>query len=66
MLQSEISDFLTYFFFQVEKFDIMIPSSRLLIRQIYKQTVSVNSSYSVQTVKLPKQHEWNRQGLLEF
>jgi len=38
----------------------MIPSSRLLIRQIYKQTVSVNSSYSVQTVKLPKQHEWNR------
>ena len=60
MLQSEISDILTYFFFQVEKFDIMIPSSRLLLRQIYKQTVSVNSSYSVQTVKLPKQHEWNR------
>ena len=59
MLQSEISDFLTYFF-QVGKIHIMIPSSRLLIRQIYKQTVSVNSSYSVQTVKLPKQHEWNR------
>ena len=38
----------------------MIPSSRLLLRQIYKQSVSVNSSYSVQTVKLPKQHEWNR------
>ena len=37
----------------------MIPSSRLLFRQISKQSISVNC-YSVQTVKLPKQHEWNR------
>jgi len=39
----------------------MLPySSRVLFRQMCKtQTMSVNY-YSIQTVKLPKQHEWNR------
>ena len=39
----------------------MLPSSsRVLFRQMCKtQTMSVNC-YSIQTVKLPKQHEWNR------
>jgi len=37
----------------------MIPSSRLILRQISKHSISANC-YSVQSVKLPKQHEWNR------